>query len=197
MVAGNSALTITNEALIRLGVAPIGSLADQSAQALAAEVLFSTITDELLADHPWLFATREKDLSQLVILAADKLFPDFPYVYQLPVDNLRVLGLDSHGSFRVAGDQLYTGGTTARVVHIYRAPISLWPPYFVELAAKELAVAFALTLTDSAGRQELMFQQAARAKQRARSIDSQQQPTKVLQLMRAYTRRSVNPLAGS
>lgn len=196
-MAANSGLTIVNEALIRLGVPPIGSLSDQSAQALAAETLFANITDELLADHPWLFATREKDLASLVVADGDKLFPDFPYVYQLPPDSLRVLGLDNYGPFRVAGDQLYAEVRTARVVYIYRAPVSLWPPYFVEVAAKELAAAFALTLTDSSGRQANMAQQAARSRQRARSIDGQQQPTKVLQLLRAYTRRTINPLVGS
>lgn len=60
-----------------------------------------------------------------------------------------------------------------------------------------MAAALALTLTDSTGRLEIMAGMARQARSRARSLDAQQQPAKIINLMRVYTRRTRNPLTGS
>lgn len=190
-------LTIVNEALVRLGVPPIGSLEDRSAQAIGISAIYENVRDELIADHPWLFAVKEAALSELSLNAADLRYDGWRHVYQLPNDRLRILGLESCAPYVISGDQLYTDEASARVVYVYQAPESLWPPYFVELVAKEMAAALALTLTDSTGRLEIMTGMARQARSRARSLDAQQQPAKIINLMRVYTRRTRNPLTGS
>ena len=190
-------LSIVNEAFVRLGAPPVGSFADQSAQATGVGALYDRVRDDLISEYPWVFAVREKALAKLVVPVADHRLLDYGAIFQLPADTLRVLGLTSYGPFRLAGDQLYTDSADAEVVYISRTPASAWPSYFAEALSKELAAALALTITDSSVRQQLAIGEARRAIQRAKALDGQQQPAKVINLMRFYARRSVNPLSGA
>lgn len=189
-----SDLAIVNEGLVRLGVPPIGSLSDQSAQALSIASIYHNVRDELIADHPWVFAVQEKRLASIEVDDIDLRYQDFQRVYQMPSDCLRALGLTCCMGYQISGNQLYTDSQEATLLYIYRAPVSLWPAYFRELVAKEMSAALAMTLTDSTTRTEMFYTLARQARQRARSIDSQQTPNRVLRIMQAYTRRSYNPL---
>lgn len=190
----SSDLAIVNEGLVRLGVPPIGSFSDQSAQSLAIAAIYENVRDELIADHPWVFAVQEKPLASIEVDEIDLRYQDYGRVYQMPSDCLRALGLTCCGGYQISGNQLYTDSPEAVLLYIYRAPVSLWPPYFRELVAKEVSAAFAMSLTDSSSRTELFYSIARQSRQRARSIDGQQVPNKVLRIMRAYARRSYNPL---
>lgn len=192
-----SDLAIINEGLVRLGVPPLASLADQSAQAISVSSLYDNIRDEVMADFPWVFAIKQVVLPELFIPDSTKRLKGFEFVYQLPADKLRVIGLDSLLHYNISGDQLYTDDSDALLLYIYRAPVGLWPPYFVELVALELSAALAMTLTDSSSRAQLFYELARRNRQRARSIDSQQTPNKIFQIVRAYTRQRSNWLRGA
>lgn len=185
-----SALTIINEALVRVGANPIASLDDASAQALAATNLFYSVSDELLADFPWTFALRERSLARFAE-RGDRLLAG-KYTFQLPSDSLRVLGLLCHTPFRLAGDQLYSDAEDARLVYIAKVAPSAWSAGFRQLVALELAAAFAITITDSSNRANLFYAEAARVRPRLRSLDSQQTPAQVFELMRIYARPGMN-----
>lgn len=189
-----SDLEVVNEALVRIGVPPLASLLDASAQALTASTIYRNVKREVMSDHPWSFALREKELAKLVLTDSEKRFSDYTYVYQLPADLLRVLGLRSLDRFQLAGDQLYTEDKGARLVFVEEVSEASWPAYFLELVVFSTAAAFAISLTDSADRAALMYDQERRLRPRARAIDSQQTPPQVFNLMRIYTRRSTNPL---
>ncbi len=190
-----SRLEVINDGLVRLGVPPLASLSDQSAQAVAADSIYTTISDAALSEHPWSFAYRQKQLPKLDINSTDLRASDFDYVYQLPTDYLRVLGLRSHDFYQLAGDQLYTNDKNAHVVYVARVPESTWPSYFVKMISFQFAGAVAITLTEQTSRAQLMFQLADQQRRMARSIDSLQTPPHVFNLMRIYTKRTNNPLA--
>lgn len=192
-----SQLSIINAALVRLGATPLASLEDGTAQAVTAAALFSQVSDELLADFPWSFALREQDLSRVVLGPDDARLLGFQYAYQLPPECLRVLGLRCLSPFQLAGDQLYTSANAARLVYLRRVGVSAWSATFARLVTLELAAAFSMPITQSAQLAGIFYNEASAARPRARSLDSQQTPTHVFDLMRAYTRPSMNPLAGA
>lgn len=189
-----SSLEVVNDGLVRLGVPPLASLADLSAQAIAAESIYETVAKSALAEHPWTFALREKLLSKINLPDEDKRNYKFEYAYQLPADNLRVIGLRSADEYRLAGDQLYTNDKEAYVLYVADVSESAWPAYFAKLVSFSFAAAVAITLTDQTSRAELMYQMASEQRRTARVTDSLQTPPYVFDLMRIYTRRSYNPL---
>lgn len=191
----SSNLAVINEGLIRLGVPPLASLADQSAQALSAANIYQTTKEAELAEHPWSFALREVALVKLALSDEQKRNSDFDFAYQLPGNVLRVLGLRSFDTYRLAGDQLYTNDRTARLVYVENVLESGWPSYFSRLVSMSFAAAVAITLTDNAQRGQMMYEQADFERRRARTTDSQQTPPYVFNLMRIYLRRTSNPLA--
>jgi hypothetical protein len=152
------------------------------------------VRKELLADHPWSFALREARLPQIVLPESELRFSGYKYTYQLPTDYIRVLGLQERTPYRLAGNQLYTDAKSAYLVYVADVDPPSWPAYFRHVVVLQLAATFALTLTESSNRADLFYREARQARARARSIDSQQTPPFVYDLMRVYTRRSVNPL---
>ena len=188
-------LALVNEALVRIGVPPVASLNDAGAQALTVSTIYDRVVSELLADHPWSFALREKLLAKLVLPEGDERFTGYEHVYQLPAGYIRVLGLQSHDWFQISGDQLYTRDNAARLVYVDNAGPSLWSPHFKGLVVTALAAAFAISLTDSSARADVFYREQELQKRRARMIDSQQTPPQVINLMRIYTRRTSNPLS--
>lgn len=193
----SSDLEVVNEGLIRLGVPPLASLSDQGAQALAADSIYTTTKRSALAEHPWSFALRETDLPKLALSDEDTRSTEYQYAYQLPTDNLRLLGLRSLAGYRLAGDQLYTDDKTARVVYVADVSEAGWPSYFSKMVSFSFAAAVAITLTENTSRAELMYSLSSQQRRMARSIDSVQTPPFVFNMMRVYARQTHNPLADS
>lgn len=190
----SSSLEVINEGLVRLGVPPLASLSDQGAQALAADQIYRTTKESALAEHPWSFAYREVELPKLVLTDAQRRSTQYEFAYQLPTDRLRVLGLRSLHRFSIAGDQLYTNDSEARVVYIANVNESTWPAYFKKLVAFNFAAAAAITLTENDQRAQLMYTLAGEQRRTARATDSMQTPPHVFDMMRVYLRQTSNPL---
>jgi len=189
-------LEVVNEALIKLGASPIASLQDVGAQATAAQSLFRTTADRLLAETPWFWALKRVELPEVSL--ADGEFDEyeqFDHIYQLPSDLIRSIGLDSCQPFALIRDKLHTDDNDPVLLYVYRAEVSRWPGYFRELVVDSLAGAMAISVTDSSSRAQLWLGQADRARARAMALDAQQTPPEVIDLMRVYTRGTTNPLA--
>lgn len=192
-----SRLDVVNDGLVRLGVPPLASLSDQGAQAIAADNIYQTVAESALAEHPWSFALREQRIPKLELDDDDRRNFQFDFVYQLPSDYLRVLGLRSYDVYRLAGDQLYTNDGDAYVIYVANVDESRWPAYFAKLVSFSFAAAVAITLTEQTTRADLMYRLADEQRRMARNTDSLQTPPHVFNLMRVYTRRTQNPLSGS
>lgn len=193
----SSSLEVINEGLVRLGVPPLSSTSDQSAQALAADQIYQTTREAALAEHPWSFAYREVELPKLQLVDADIRSTEYEYAYQMPNDRLRVLGLRSLDRFSIAGDQLYTNDTNARLVYIANVNEAGWPGYFRKMVAFQFAAAVSITLTENNNRAELMYNLANEQRRSARATDSSQTPPYVFNLMRVYLRQTYNPLGAA
>lgn len=193
----STSLAVINEGLVRLGVPPLASLSDRSAQAIAADSIYRTTREAALQAHPWSFATTEVALPKLSLTPTQVRDTSYDFAYQLPTDMLRVLGLRSQHRFAINGDQLYTNDGKAQLVYIQDASEAAWPAYFSKHVSFAFAAAVAITLTDNPQRAELMYNLSAEALRNARSVDSLQTPPHVFDMMRVYMRRSRNPLTAA
>lgn len=189
-------LQVVNEALIKLGATPIASLEDSGAQATTARALFDTTRDRLLAETAWHFALKKVDLPELSLDEDDfNEHSDYAHIYQMPSDRVRSLGLESKAPFRLLRDRLWTDDQPAVLVYVYRADVEDWPGYFRDVVVDTLAAAFATAVTDTVNRAEYWGRRADVGRGRAMSVDAQQTPPEIFDLMRVYLRRSHNPLA--
>lgn len=195
----SSKLDVVNQALVRIGASKVASLSDAEAEAVVASQLYDTIVSCALTETIWYFALGGALLAEIDTSAEPYVpFERFDRVFQLPTDVIRVLGLESLGRFRLAGDRLYSNEKAPRLVYVKdvsQTP-SLWQPYFTNFVVHELAGAFAISITDTAARAEIYIQQAQVLKRRAMGIDAQQTPPEVYELMRVYLRPTYNPLSG-
>jgi len=190
-----SDLDVVNEALVKLGASPIASLQDAGAQATSARLLFDTLRDRLLAETPWYWALRRQPLSQLSLGVEYDEFPDLEYVYELPTDRIRVIGLVSRSPFALVRTRLHTSDSEAVVVYTFRAAVGAWPGYFREAVSDALAANLAIAVTDSTRRRDRWETAADRSRVRAMALDAQQTPPEIFDLMRVYVEGTTNPLA--
>lgn len=80
---------VINLGLRRIGATSIVSLTDGSTSANVAGDIYETLRDDLLASHPWNFATKRQELAQSVTEPAF----EFDHAYALPSDWLRTVSV--------------------------------------------------------------------------------------------------------
>jgi len=125
-------IDLCSMALLKLGEKPIQSLNDDSAAAQLARTLFDSITDTLIASHPWHFAMRTYELTKT---------DDGDFI--IPANVLRVLrcpGQIQMGKI-IAPDEKIT------IIGLERIVPESYPSYFVSLVATKLAMEFCVPMT--------------------------------------------------
>ncbi|MDE5615310.1 MAG: hypothetical protein K2I81_00550 [Alphaproteobacteria bacterium] len=125
-------IDLCSMALLKLGEAPIQSLADDSAASQLSRTLFDPVIDALLASHVWRFACRTFDLTRNA--SGDFL---------IPADCLRVVKCKGD----IQGNKILCPGADAiSVVGMARVAPERFPGYFASLAATRLAMEFCIPL---------------------------------------------------
>jgi hypothetical protein len=164
-------LSLINSALVRIGETPLPSISENSAGGNAASVLYDDIKNECLARHPWRFALKETDLSEL---ASGSYSDEWDHVYNPPTDLLRPLGLVSRMEFQWIGEEFYTRDSDATLIYIRSVGESYFPPWFIAAMVVELAASFCIAVTEDTTKYQLLQDRADRVLwPRARSQDSQ------------------------
>jgi hypothetical protein len=175
---------ICNLALIRLGSLPILSIDDTDKRAVAVRGVWGQVVDIVLRDHPWNFAVRRAKLARL---SAAPLF-GYAYAYQLPAEQLRVLGLlnvdtglmDPTLGFEIEGQTLVTDQASASIKYVERVTATgRFDPRFCSALASRLAAEVALHLTGSPAVKKQMMDEYVYELSTARSIDAQENPPEV------------------
>ena len=188
----NSNIDIANLALTYLGERPISSLDGNDKTQTYCATNIAQARDEILSFHPWSFAVARKSMN--VIADADNL-TDYTYVYALPSDYLRVLGvyagtatgslvtaetdwteLKYSASYLIEEGQVYTDAASAWVHYIKKiTDPNNFPPHVVDAIAANLAKKIAFALTQNAGLFAGMNQVYQANISRAMMLDGQQQ----------------------
>ena len=125
-------IDLCSMALLKLGEKPIQSMSEDTAAAQLARTLFDSVTDTLIASHPWRFAMRTYTLTK----TADDDFI-------VPNDVLRILqcpGQTQNGRIIAPQD-------TIEIVAISRVSPESYPSYFISLVATKLAMDFCIPMT--------------------------------------------------
>lgn len=167
-----SVVGIVNSGLIKLGADPITSLADDSAEARAANAQYEKLRDEVLRAHPWNFAIARQRLARL----SDAPVFGFSHQYQMPSDCLRVLGMNEGRSrFEIEGRKLLTDEDSADVVYVRRVTDpNEFDAMFCEALAYRIAADLAYPLANSTTLSGSMMQLYRDALALARSVDGQE-----------------------
>jgi len=154
---------VASQALTRLGEPGISSFTEDSDTAEKVNLLYEPTILALLSSYDWSFAKVK------VALAEDGtgtpvnewtrgfLMPALKSVRvgkPIAVYNSLSVGASPVFDFEIADKWIWTNQTTCVIDYIERKPESLWPGYFVTLAAEALASALALPVTENASKEQ-------------------------------------------
>lgn len=177
-----TAIELCQHALVKIGAKPIANFEENTTEALISSILYPTIRDALLSTHPWSFATFFRNLSQLDKVASEHT--GHSYAFRLPSDFLRIVSAksefskSSHTHYKISGRHLLCNFDTIILHYIGRAHEASFPPFFDQALISRLCADFSLPLTESVSRSQTLRVFAEQELQRARLIDSQQEPPK-------------------
>lgn len=166
---------IVNQALDLLGEATIASFNDDSTTARLANRHYNRLLYELLADHPWNFATWRENLAVL----SDAPAWGFAYKYQLPADYIQARRINAPSRrqpYRVEGLTIMTD-LSGPLPILYTRKVenpNYFAPLFVSALVHRLAHAMCMPLTASTERANGLWTQAESVLRRARSANAQE-----------------------
>ncbi len=176
---------ICNLALLRIGHPSINSIDDGSKAANALKNNWDAVRDIVLRDHPWNFAIGRAVLAQL----SETITWGFDYVYQLPADCVRVLGIaDSDDAdinprltYKKEGDKLYTDEDAVNLKYVRRIETTgSYDARFVSAFASRMAMEVGFYLTKDPNIFSKMEKRYELEISGARSIDAQEDTPQVI-----------------
>ena len=148
-----SEVTICNLALGKLGAGTIIEMEEESTEARVCRLHYAQTRDEVLRSHRWNFAIKPE------ILVRSTASPPFgwTFAYGLPVDCLRVLGMNEWdmafrtGAWEVEGRYLVTNAEDAAIRYVKRiTDCNQFDSLFVEALCLRLASKITMPLNGSA-----------------------------------------------
>lgn len=153
MAAGDTKLSISSDALIMLGAAPLSSFSDGTDEAQVADRLYDDVRDTLIMQYPYSWTIKKTKLSRL----ADAPINEWKYKYALPGDilgNPKALFINGGSGGRPARDfEIYSGGLYTNYEQVwidyqFLPEPAIFPQYFTRLLKTALAAEFAEPITD-------------------------------------------------
>lgn len=155
-------IDIVNKALLKLGQAPVTSLAEDNERAFAANCIYESVRDFVMSSYRWNFAVK-----RIALMPCEEK-PDFGFAfkYHLPPYFLRLLSLpdapdNATDDYSIEGGFLLTDYSAPLNV-IYLAKITdteLYPVYFVETLACKLAFELCERLKQDPSRKNTLMQE--------------------------------------
>lgn len=174
-----SEVDVINVGLRHVGASVIVSLTDGSDNANVAGSIYEHVRDDLLASHPWNFATKRVKLAQSATAPAF----EFDYAYPLPSDWLRTISVHDndagHGTVlyrsELIGGQRAIVASSSDIYLRYVARVTdpnAMTPDFLNALSRVLARDFSIPIASSNTLFEQMSKAADRAIAKARSTDA-------------------------
>ena len=167
-----STVDICNRALQKLGHTKITSLDDDVKAARESQRAYALVRDAVFRDHPWNCLLARASLAALSETPAW----GFANQYQLPVDCLRVLEVDTDCVWRIEGRRILTdAGAPLNVVYVRQEDDpEQYDLLLVEALASRLAVELAESLTQSNTKRELAERAYLEVLSQGRRADAQE-----------------------
>jgi len=168
-MAGPTNLDVVNNALVQLGGLPIASFLDGSQVSDTARELYPTARDAVLELGAWNWATFYATLNHTPLFDQPHRRPVWRWTYQYPLTTdpycLRVLDMENHAEFEVAGDKyegrvLMSDEATGNIRYVGRVEdLGHWNALAVEALTKYLAAELAPLVTGQATRKAALLQE--------------------------------------
>tara|TARA_R100000458_G_scaffold59881_1_gene72423 strand:- start:4949 stop:5518 length:570 start_codon:yes stop_codon:yes gene_type:complete len=165
--------SISNSALVKLGAERINSLTETNRRAQLCNEQYEKVRDEVLRAHPWNFAIKRMELSQLTTTPAF----EYDYEYLLPSDCLRVLELhDNTIKWSIEADRkLLSDSATVKIKYISRVTATAeYDSLFIEALSFRLAADISYALVQSSSLSQKLLGEYENVLSAARSIDAQE-----------------------
>jgi hypothetical protein len=177
-------LALCNEALHRIGEAPLQSLDDGSDIAASCLALYDTTINALLASHPWRRTMHKVQLSRLT----DAPLTEWTYQHALPADLIalrQVVTSAAIGAPPLLEYEMFEGRILSHAPDLWcdyqrQTPPATWPPGLRRAARLTLAADLAMAVTGSVNLADALRREAEAAAAEARRLDSQQQPPQAI-----------------
>jgi hypothetical protein len=175
-------VSISSDALIKIGANPISSFEEGTAEAIAVSNIYHNVKRNMLASHPWNFATTKQELPRL-----DKLpTSDYAYAYQLPNDLIRIIsagsGQKSFGmEYKVIGSELECDYEEVIIKYIRNVEEPNFPEYFKNALTFNLASELTIPLTESTNRAGYFKGLSEQALRKAKLIDAQEETNSAIE----------------
>jgi len=174
-----SKIDIASNALLLLGDSPITSFSEGGTGATVMANIYEPTYRAMLASHPWNFAQKQQQLSQLV---GKPLFDrKYRYRYAMPPDYIRIIRLESQHEYQIVGEEIHTNDNQAKIQYVYEISEGDLPPYFVVLMEYQLAAKAAMAVTDRSTLADMMMAKAMNQFSQSTAIDSQNDTTVAIQ----------------
>lgn len=182
-------LEIVNAALTMLGDAPAQSEDDQGAGMQAALRLYDDLLGECLSSHPWRWAVKTAELSEL---NEDPPTKAWTYVYALPQDYLVAHGLlhdsgyrtlyagrnvDTAQTYEIYGDRVASNNKPVVLEYIARVEPNQWSKTFRYAFQVKLAAELAIAVTEDVRKEQRLGEKAMELFKQAKVQDSQSRPS--------------------
>lgn len=165
---------ICSNALLFLGHNPISSFNEPGAGALLSKSLYESTYRDFLSSSNWNFAKKYSNLNRLT---GTPDHPEYQYIFQLPVDYLRLDSTIPAIDYEIMEDKIYTNQPEVHVEYVYRVKEEYLPPYAIKALQFLMASTLAVPLTVDVAKAEYYNHQYEIQKVRAMSIDSQNDPS--------------------
>lgn len=174
-----SDVSICSNALLLIGEEPIVTLTDTSNGALVANSIFEETYRAVLSEHPWTFALKELDLSQLSQTPDDST--GWSYMYQMPADCIRVWAIFPLTNYAIVGDKVFTNASEMRMRYVRREDIGNIPSALVKTLEYKMAAEMAVPITEDLNKAAFYEEKYLMQLSRAKNIDSQGYPQIAIQ----------------
>lgn len=174
-----SNIDIASNALLLIGDSPISSFNDPGAGAQAAANLYPQVKEMVLSYHPWSFALKEQDLSQLT--QAPDTRTGYKYAYQIPTDLIRLWATFPNCDYVIVGQFLYSNEPSLMVRYVWDVEETKLPAHIVKAMEYQLASEFAISVTEDENKARLYEIKAQDQLAKASNIDSQGRPQQAIQ----------------
>jgi len=164
-------INICSNALMIIGDNPINSFTDSGAGAMAANQLYDSAYETMLASHRWTFAHAKVQLSKL----AQSPLNTWQNAFQIPTNQklIMIFGVYPDAPYDIIQDTIYSNREEVAIDYIFKPDESKLPGTFITALQLQLASLFAVFITDDNTLSSMYAEQAVSALEMAKSIDSQ------------------------
>lgn len=178
-MSSTSNVDLVNRAFGKIDARQIQSFTDGTPEADLATSYYESTLEELLAEHPWRFATTRAELAPATAVDG------WDYAFTLPSDLIRIVELADNenfygsGTFRHhrEGRLILTYTDTCYLRYVQRFTTVLYfPPLFQEALAQRFASYVGPHLNRSRAMSEALYELSERTLGKAKSAEAQEEP---------------------